>query len=374
MSSFSLRAVVLAMLATLALAGSAYGDPAFAPEAQATSSGETGDASGSGSLASEPAGAAGTPTETGREGPTSGTGQGAEGSPEGGLPGEEHKEAPPPEEHKEAPAPEAEHKEAPAPEEHKEAPPPEEHPESPPTGTVLGETPGTTPTVGQGAEEGLKATHTGQGGSGEGPEGAGAGISRSSLNGDTAISTAAARTDVAGEPQAALLQAPTSPPTAGGPEAQDSATPAIVAVGARTAMTAARQAGPLGCELAALGARTSDNCTVGWLGGKRVLASTLIPSAAVSVLAEAAVGFSSERGHGDSAMGNAPVGPAPGPAPGGASGASVGGGAPGGVALSIFLTLAGLLLLGGPRAMRRLRLSCEPWLTACFVLIPERPG
>jgi hypothetical protein len=45
-----------------------------------------------------------------------------------------------------------------------------------------------------------------------------------------------------------------------------------------------------------------------------------------------------------------------------------------GMGLSTFLTLAGLLLLGAPRAMRRLRLSCEPWLTACFVLIPERPG
>jgi hypothetical protein len=372
------------MLATLALAASAYADPALTSEAQATLSGDATAAAGSGGPASEPAAAAGTPTptETGHEGPAPGTGQGTGGSPEGGLPGEEHKEAPPPEEHKEAPAPEehkeapapeAEHKEAPAPEEHKEAPPPEKHPESPPTGTVLGETPETTPAVGQGAEEGLKA-HTGQGGSGEGPEGAGAGVSRSSLNGDTAISTAAARTDVAGEPQAALLQAQTSPPTAGGPEAQDSATPAIVAVGARAAMTAARQAGPLGCELAALGARTSDNCTVGWLGGKRVLASILISSPAVSVLAAEAVGFSGERGHGDSAMGNAPISPAPGPAPGGASGASVGGGAPGGVALSIFLTLAGLLLLGGPRAMRRLRLSCEPWLTACFVLIPERPG
>jgi len=39
-----------------------------------------------------------------------------------------------------------------------------------------------------------------------------------------------------------------------------------------------------------------------------------------------------------------------------------------------FLTLIGLLLLAAPRAMRRLRLSCEPWLTAFFVLIPERPG
>ena len=25
-------------------------------------------------------------------------------------------------------------------------------------------------------------------------------------------------------------------------------------------------------------------------------------------------------------------------------------------------------------ALRRLRLSCQPWRTACFVLIPERPG
>ena len=52
-----------------------------------------------------------------------------------------------------------------------------------------------------------------------------------------------------------------------------------------------------------------------------------------------------------------------------------GGSAPGasGLALSAYLT-PGDLLLGGPRAMRRLRLSCEQWRAACFVLIPERPG
>jgi hypothetical protein len=31
------------------------------------------------------------------------------------------------------------------------------------------------------------------------------------------------------------------------------------------------------------------------------------------------------------------------------------------------------LLLGAPRVLRRLRLSCEPWLAGCFVLVPERP-
>ena len=59
-------------------------------------------------------------------------------------------------------------------------------------------------------------------------------------------------------------------------------------------------------------------------------------------------------------------------APSGAAGGSGAGGAAG-LALA-FLTLAGLLLVAPLRAMRRLRLSSAPWLTACFVLIPERPG
>jgi hypothetical protein len=45
-----------------------------------------------------------------------------------------------------------------------------------------------------------------------------------------------------------------------------------------------------------------------------------------------------------------------------------------GAAFSIFLTLAGLLLMGGLAAMRLLRLASEPWRRAPFVLIPERPG
>ncbi|HEY5046155.1 MAG TPA: hypothetical protein VII53_09900, partial [Solirubrobacteraceae bacterium] len=72
------------------------------------------------------------------------------------------------------------------------------------------------------------------------------------------------------------------------------------------------------------------------------------------------------------AGGSRSVTPPPGQAPGGAFGGSATGGS--GVALSSFSSLAGLLLHAAPRAMRRLRLSCRPWLTAFFVLIPERPG
>jgi hypothetical protein len=62
---------------------------------------------------------------------------------------------------------------------------------------------------------------------------------------------------------------------------------------------------------------------------------------------------------------------APSPRPGVASGSA--GGSPG-LGLPFVLGLAGLLLLAPTRAMRGLRLSREPWLTATFALIPERPG
>jgi hypothetical protein len=84
-------------------------------------------------------------------------------------------------------------------------------------------------------------------------------------------------------------------------------------------------------------------------------------------------GTTADRG-GHSVVSAPPGNPTPGPQPGGGSGgaSAVGGG--GGLAMSGFLTLAGLLLLAAPRAMRRLRLLCRPWRTACFALIPERPG
>jgi hypothetical protein len=87
----------------------------------------------------------------------------------------------------------------------------------------------------------------------------------------------------------------------------------------------------------------------------------------------ASAGTLATQSHEDSVVGGRPPGgPAPGPAPSGTSGGAAAGGS--GVAFSGFVTLAGLLLLAAPRALRRLRLSFRPWLTAFFVLIPERPG
>jgi hypothetical protein len=70
----------------------------------------------------------------------------------------------------------------------------------------------------------------------------------------------------------------------------------------------------------------------------------------------------------------APVAPDLGhvPAPGSVTPATGTGSGFGG--LSIFLILAGLLMVAAPRTKRRLRLASEPWRPAPFVLIPERPG
>lgn len=65
--------------------------------------------------------------------------------------------------------------------------------------------------------------------------------------------------------------------------------------------------------------------------------------------------------------------PARGPTPEGVSGATAAG--PGaGASVSIFLALAGLLMLALPRALRRIRLASAPWRVAPFALIPARPG
>jgi hypothetical protein len=151
------------------------------------------------------------------------------------------------------------------------------------------------------------------------------------------------------------------PPPGGGP-------PAV-----HGAMTSAQRAGGFSCELSQLGGKLTDNCAVGWLGAPRFVsvAPTGLVTVASSLVAATLAGSSSEGGHGGSAVSSPPVGPAPSPAPGGAAGAATG--ASGVAPLSTFLTLAGLLLLGAPRVLRRLRLSCEPWLAGCFVLVPERP-
>jgi hypothetical protein len=166
----------------------------------------------------------------------------------------------------------------------------------------------------------------------------------------------------------ALLGSPTDPPSVGSPEAATSEIAASAA--ALAGISAARRAGQLNCELSSLGGMT-DSCTAALLGTQPALSQAPAGyAAAVAALAPPSPP-PGDGGHGGAAVGSPPVSPGPGPAPGGAAGSSAGAT---GLALSGFLTLAGLLLLGASRAMRRLRLSCQPWRTACFVLIPERPG
>jgi hypothetical protein len=166
----------------------------------------------------------------------------------------------------------------------------------------------------------------------------------------------------------ALIGSPTDPPSVGSPEAATSEIAASAA--ALAGISAARRAGQLNCELSSLGGMT-DGCSAELLGTQQALSQAPAGyAAAVAALAPPSPP-PGDGGHGGAAVGSPPVSPGPGPAPSGAAGSSAGAT---GLALSGFLTLAGLLLLGAPRAMRRLRLSCQPWLTACFVLIPERPG
>ena len=143
----------------------------------------------------------------------------------------------------------------------------------------------------------------------------------------------------------------------------------------RRESSATKQAGRFSCELSALSGDATDNCTVGWLGSAHDLVSVLptsVAAAEVSSLSPDATSTSpAGAGRNGFIVSGPPAEPATGSAPSGASGAPSGGSS--GAGVSSFLTLAGLLLLGAPRAMRRLRLSCEPWLAGCFVLIPERP-
>jgi hypothetical protein len=174
-------------------------------------------------------------------------------------------------------------------------------------------------------------------------------------------------------PPAALIDSLETPSTLAGPaEAPASLHDVAAPVGAVAEMIAAQRPQDLSCELSAVGGRMTDSCST----GSSVTAGFMSAShsglaTAVTSLAAATGGLPPGGGHGGSAVGNPPVGPTPSPAPGGASGSAAGAS---GLALSGFLTLAGLLLLGAPRAMRMLRLSCQPWRTACFALIPERPG
>jgi outer membrane biosynthesis protein TonB len=237
-----------------------------------------------------------------------------------------------------------------------------ETPEAKTTAPVAGETPDAK-TTGTGGEEGLEGAQTPRAGSAV------------SLSTPSATQDGLVHAEVVQEvPTAVLVTTPESsglgglgagiPPTSG-PGGRAPRPPA--------AMTAARRVAEMSCALSALDGRSTDSCTAGLLGTQRVLSDTSTSFADAPLSLAAVAGPPAGGGHGGGTPGGStPVSPGPGPAPGGAAGGSAAGTS--GLALAGFLTLAGLLLLGAPRAMRRLRLSCEPWLTACFVLIPERPG
>jgi hypothetical protein len=175
-------------------------------------------------------------------------------------------------------------------------------------------------------------------------------------------------------------QAPSGPPATAASITAQIAEVSGQAAGSKAipVRSAGSQAGRFRCELSALGGKMTENCTAGWLGGPREVSSapTSAAVAAVSSLAAAATANSPPGGgHDGSGPGGPPLTSAPGSAPGGSSGVATGAGGPAGsgAGVSIFITLAGLLLLGAPRALRRLGLAFEPWLAGCFVLIPERP-
>jgi outer membrane biosynthesis protein TonB len=144
--------------------------------------------------------------------------------------------------------------------------------------------------------------------------------------------------------------------------------------GASAGFAASQRTGELGCELSRLPVPGADSCTAGLLGAQSIrLASLTLATANIRPTASDPAGRGGGNGDDGGSTGWGRSGsPSPGPAPSGAFGGSAAGS--GGIGLSGFFTLAGLLLLAAPRALRRLRLSCQPWLTAFFVLIPERPG
>lgn len=166
-------------------------------------------------------------------------------------------------------------------------------------------------------------------------------------------------------PRAAIL---TTFPALAVSETQEGA--AHSGAAAARSLTAAQRAGEISCELSGLTERMSEDCSAGVLYGSSSIAvdpvGAPIETSPARRVAYAGGGYSEPAGGGRS--GGAP----PGPPPGGAFGGSAAAGS--GIALSGFFTLAGLLLFAAPCAMRRLRLSCRPWRTAFFVLIPERPG
>ena len=124
------------------------------------------------------------------------------------------------------------------------------------------------------------------------------------------------------------------------------------------------------CALASLERRMPGICS-GWLSTQRVLSSASLAAAITAGSSRTQTGTSDGGSRGPAVESAPPSSPTPGPSPSGAGGAAAAGGS--GMALG-FLSLAGLLLLAAPLAMRRLRLSFCLWRASCVALIPERPG
>jgi hypothetical protein len=261
-------------------------------------------------------------------------------------------------------------------------PAPEETPEAGPAPEptpVPEPTPEPTPVVP--AEETPAATSTGppaEEGSATTPSGANAdeppkGTSSSSSATPQYMTPPNALAQAATEAPSAPLATPPEAPTVGNPgETWALAAAVPPSAGPPAGTNAAAHLGSVSCQLSVLGGPIT-RCTTGWLAARVLLAASPATLAGVAVSwSDPSTGAPAGASHDNSVRGSHPATPTPGPAPSGASsGAAVGGS---GLAPSAFLTLIGLLLLAAPRAMRRLRLSCEPWLTAFFVLIPERPG
>ena len=200
------------------------------------------------------------------------------------------------------------------------------------------------------------------------------GAETSSTKGTQSVGGVGAAASGAGLPLGTPLD-PVVPKT--GSPADGTAEPLTAAAArAASATIAARKsaafgAGPLDCAKA-LQAGTGEGCSSWVVAPQRSESSVLPLGAPGGPLPPDPNGGATGGGH---SVVSALLGSStPGPQPGGSSGGASAGGGGGGLATSGFFSLAGLLLLAAPRAMRRLRLLCQPWRTACFALIPERPG
>jgi hypothetical protein len=170
--------------------------------------------------------------------------------------------------------------------------------------------------------------------------------------------------DVADAVVASLPRTPAD--AAGSPRTTSSPVP----VGALAGLTAAQRAGELTCELSGLTERLSERCSADLLSSASLLA--VVPGEPAQEVSRARKSTHAGGGYSEPAGGGRSVMPPPGPAPGGSFGGSAGAGS--GAALSGSFTHMGLFIFAAPCSMHRLRLSCRPWRTAFFVLIPERPG